>query len=111
MRDREDRAERLFTALTFRSTKPLERGLFLEAVREMVPSITRAKGVLAFAGEVGKRFVFQLSGALWSIEPFAGPDRPALTEIVAIATVQQEPQLTKVFSALTRAEAQEVEAS
>ncbi len=74
-----------FTALTFRTEKPLDRGRFADAVRAMMPVVARAKGTLYFADAPGTRQLFQLSGARWTVKPLPASHAVPETRIVAIA--------------------------
>lgn len=92
-----------FTSVTYRSADPFDRTRFLEAVHDMIPAIARAKGTLYFADDPETRYVFQLSGERWSVEPFAFGEQQRQSKIVVIALAQWESQLQETLQALRRA--------
>lgn len=93
-----------FTALTFRTLKPLDRARFLEAARAMVPVVARAKGTLYFTDAPRTRCLFQLTGARLTIEPTAAEEATPETRVVAIALAEREELLKEAFDVLRRAE-------
>lgn len=93
-----------FTSVTYRSAHPLDRARFLEGVHGMIPAIARAKGTLYFADEPDTRYLFQLSGERWSVEPFAPAELQRQSKIVAIALTERASQLEETLAALRRAE-------
>ena len=79
-----------FRAVTYRSAHPFDRARFIEAVQGMLPAIARAKGTLYFADDPDTRYLFQLSGERWSVEPFPPAEPQRQTKIVAIAVAERE---------------------
>lgn len=92
-----------FTSVTYRSDHPFDRARFLEAVHGMIPAIARAKGTVYFADEPETRYMFQLSGERWSVEPFASAELQRQTKIVAIALAERKSELEDTLRALRRA--------
>lgn len=82
----------LFTAWRRSSVAPLD-GVALRAALAALPSaIVRAKGVVRLAEAPGQRFILQLVGRRWSLEPEATPQDETLarpSEIIAIGLAGQ----------------------
>ena len=92
-----------FIATTFRTAQPVDRARFLAAAATMPAAITRAKGIVYFADEPETRYLFQLAGERWSIEPSDALEPARETRIVAIAPAEREPGLKQAVDALAHA--------
>lgn len=74
------RHARLFATWTFASRRLLDEAALRRAIGALPASVVRAKGIVTLAGESGRRFVFQLAGRRWTLEPEVGTTSPALPE-------------------------------
>ena len=81
----------LFSAWRLTSALPLDGAALRAALGALPPAVLRAKGIVRLAEAPGRRFVLQLVGRRWSLEPetaavdaLAGP-----SEIVAIGRAGQ----------------------
>jgi G3E family GTPase len=61
--------ERQFATWTFTRRTPLDEAALRRAIAALPASVVRAKGVVSLAGASGHRFVLQLVGRRWSLEP------------------------------------------
>jgi len=93
-----------FVTETFRATAPLDRVRFAEAADALLPVVARAKGTVSFAGDPATRYIFQLSGQRWCLEPLDVPDESQETQIVAIAIAPRRAALAAAVALLRRAE-------
>ncbi len=91
--------EATFATAAYRSSRPLDRARFLEAIPAMMHELVRAKGTASFAGDA-KRYAFQLAGERWSIEEIASSGSDRETRIVAIAHAAREGALESALAAL-----------
>jgi G3E family GTPase len=60
---------RLFATWSFTHGAPLDEAALRRVLDALPRSIVRAKGIVSLAGEPGRRFVLQLVGRRWSLEP------------------------------------------
>lgn len=59
----------LFATWTFRCDQPLDGAALRAAIEAMPRGVVRAKGIVSLAEASGRRFVLQLVGRRWSLEP------------------------------------------
>jgi G3E family GTPase len=76
-----------FKAWSWRSEVPLDRARFRNIMRQLPPTLLRAKGILAFRDRPHERAVFQLVGRRHTIEVDDGP-APATSALVAIGRAE-----------------------
>jgi G3E family GTPase len=93
-----------FASRSYRSSTPLDRARFLDAVRAMVPAIVRAKGTLCFSDDPEHRFVFQLAGRRWSLEPLQAGNGVGESRFVAISLASDEGVLADTINAISSAD-------
>jgi len=98
-----DRHHALFASAAFVSNGALDRAAFLNAVRVMSQDLVRAKGTLHFTDAPEMRYLFQLVGEHWSLEPIRIVDPTLRAQIVAIALAERSAQLPLVIDALRAA--------
>jgi G3E family GTPase len=82
----------LFAAWRLASALPLDGAALRRALAALPPAVLRAKGIVSLAEAPGRRFVLQLVGRRWSLEPEAMSDGSALaarSEVVAIGLAGQ----------------------
>lgn len=60
---------RIFATWTFTREQPLDGAALRAAIAALPPAVIRAKGFVSLAEAPGRRFVLQLVGARWSLEP------------------------------------------
>jgi len=93
----------LFAAWRFASALPLDGDALRLALAALPPAVLRAKGIVSLAGAPGRRFVLQLVGRRWSLEPedgIGGPALPGPSEIVFIGLAAEldTDQLQSLFT-------------
>jgi G3E family GTPase len=77
----------LFAAWRLASALPLDGAALRRALAALPPAVLRAKGIVSLAEAPGQRFVLQLVGRRWSLEPEVRSDGSTLastSEIVVI---------------------------
>ncbi|MPZ30749.1 MAG: GTP-binding protein [Rhodospirillales bacterium] len=82
----------LFAAWRLASALPLDGAALRRALAALPPAVLRAKGIVSLAEAPGRRFVLQLVGRRWSLEPEVRSDGSALagpSEVVAIGLAGQ----------------------
>jgi len=88
----DDEYASLFTTWRFASALPLEAAALRCALATLPASVVRAKGIVMLAHAPGRRFVLQVVGRRWSLEPEEADDGSALagrSEIVVIGLAGQ----------------------
>ena len=93
----------LFAAWRFASALPLDGAALRRALAALPPAVLRAKGIVSLAEAPGRRFVLQLVGRRWSLEPQDGVGGSALSgpgEIVFIGLAAEldTDQLQSLFA-------------
>ena len=82
----------LFAAWRLASALPLDGVALRRVLAALPPAVLRAKGIVSLAEAPGRRFVLQLVGRRWSLEPEVKSDGAALaglSEVVAIGLAGQ----------------------
>jgi len=98
-----------FASVTFRSTVPVRRDRFVEALAAIPSDVLRAKGTVLFDDEPERLYSLQRTDASLSIVPCANRRSPPETQIVAIAPADREEALSRLLEALHQALAPAVE--
>jgi G3E family GTPase len=60
---------RMFATWTFCRAQPLDGAAFRETIAALPPAVVRAKGIVRLVEAPSCRFVLQLVGRRWSLEP------------------------------------------
>lgn len=73
-----------FSSFSFRSDRPIDLERFQVFLNDQLPdNVFRAKGILCFAQRAQEKFVFQLSGKRFSLDPL-GKSTPEINQLVLI---------------------------
>lgn len=73
-----------FSSFSFRSDRPVDLERFHVFLNDQLPdNVFRAKGILWFAQRLQEKFVFQLSGKRFSVDPL-GKSTPEMNQLVLI---------------------------
>jgi G3E family GTPase len=82
----------MFATWSFGREQPLDGAALRAAIAALPPAVIRAKGIVRLAEAPSRRFVLQLVGRRWSLEPEesgAGSVEPARSVIVCIGPADQ----------------------
>lgn len=94
----------VFTSFAFESDTPLDDVQLCAVMGDLPASVIRAKGIVLAASDRSRRFILQVVGRRWSLEPDEPWTGPPRSEIVAIAVNQDAEVARGVLARLKRCE-------